>query len=170
MTLLGSNAPLKPVLAGPSKELLSSTAFLLKRLGWAIKERAIEAYSTTGLSPYHHAVLSLLDEGARETQGTIADALDYDRSHLVGLLDELEEQGLIERRRDSGDRRRHLVSLTPEGKKALARLRTIARRLEDEFLAPLDAEQRETLHLLLQRLACHHDARYAHGGSVTPGS
>src|SRR6185437_2382083 len=145
--------------AGPSRELLLSTPFLLKRLGFAVKERSHAAFEGTGLQPQHHAVLSLLDEGARETQGTIADALGYDRSMLVGLLDELEERGFIERRRDPADRRRHLVSLTADGRQALGRMRAISKKVADEFLAPLDPEQRAQLHGLLLELACFHDAR-----------
>ena len=155
-----TETPLKPP-PSPSKELLSSTSFLLKRLGWHIKDRSWQAYEATGLSPQHHAVLSVLDEAAREAQGTIADALGYDRSQLVGLLDELEERGFVERRRDPVDRRRHLVSLTPAGREKLSELRAIAKRLDKEFFAPLDAEQREKLHELLVELASHHDARFA---------
>jgi DNA-binding MarR family transcriptional regulator len=137
-------------------ELVKSTTFLLKRLGFSAKDSAMEAYERSGLSPYHHAVLVVLDEGSRDTQGSIADALSYDRGQLVGLLDELEEEELVERRRDPKDRRRHTVRLTSEGKRALTKLRTLASGLEDEFLAPLDEREREKLHALLLRLAEHH--------------
>ena len=144
----------------PPQELVESTAFLLKRLGWAIKERTFSAFEEAGESPYHYSVLAVLDESARETQASIADALGYDRSWLVGLLDELEEAGLIERRRDPADRRRHLVSLKPAGKKKLAQLRAISQDVEAEFFAPLEPAQREALHGLLLELAAHHDPRY----------
>jgi DNA-binding MarR family transcriptional regulator len=147
----------------PPYELVCSTAFLLKRLGWAIKDRTFAAFEAAGESPYHYSVLAVLEESARETQATIADALGYDRSWLVGLLDELEEAGLIERRRDPADRRRHLVSLKPAGKKKLAHLRAISKAVEEEFLGPLDAEQRDQLHAVLLTLAAHHDPRYAPG-------
>jgi len=142
-------------------ELVASSLFLLKRLGFAAKQRSLDEYEQAGLSPYHHAILALLEEGMPETQAAIADALGYDRGTLVGLLDELEERKLVERRRDPEDRRRHLVRLTAEGKHALGRLRALARRLEDEFLAPLDTEQRETLHALLLELAGQHEPRCA---------
>lgn len=138
------------------EELLASEMFLLKRLGMAAKERTMTAFEEAGLHPYHHAILAVLDEGSRETQGAIGDALGYDKSQLVGLLDELEEEGLIERRRDPSDRRRQIVRITPPGRKALERLRRLASRLEDEFLAPLDEAERRRLHDLLLRLGAQH--------------
>src|SRR6266566_2977299 len=110
------------------EELVASATFLLKRLGFTVKEKTMEAYEGTGLHPYHHAILLVLGERSRETQGSIADALGYDRGQLVGLLDELEERGLVERRRDPNDRRRHLVSLTSDGKRTLQKLRALSKR------------------------------------------
>jgi len=121
----------------------------------------MEAYEQEGLHPYHHAILIALDEGSHETQGAIADALGYDRGQLVGLLDELEERGLVERKRDPHDRRRHLVRPTADGKRTLKRLRAVARESEDEFLAPLTEAERAKLHALLLKLAEKHEPRCA---------
>ncbi len=146
----------KPADPGLPEELVQSTTFLLKRLGFRAKEQALEAYEETGLGPYHHAVLAVLAEAPPETQGEIADALGYDRGQLVGILDELEEQGLVERRRDPNDRRRHTVRVTPEGTRVHAELRALAERLEADFLADLNDEQRAELHELLRLVARRH--------------
>jgi DNA-binding MarR family transcriptional regulator len=143
------------------EELVASSTFLLKRLGFAAKERGMQAYEQQGLHPYHFAILLALDEGSHETQGAIADALGYDRGQLVGLLDELEKRGLVERRRDPDDRRRHLVQMTAEGKRTLRRLRSLARELEDDFLEPLSDAERDKLHALLLKLVAKHEPRCA---------
>ena len=158
-----TTATTAPKVRPPSlpEELVGSATFLLKRLGYAAKEQAMEAYDQVGLHPYHHAVLIALSEGPHDTQGAIADELGYDRGQLVGLLDELEERGLVERRRDPSDRRRHLVRITAQGKRMLSSLRALARRLEADFLAPLSDEERAELHSLLVRLAEKHEPRCA---------
>ena len=159
MSLTDTQIAAGPPPPGPPKELLQSTTFLLKRLGFAAKDRSHEAFEGTGLNAFHYAVLALLEEDPRETQAVIADALGYDRSHIVRLLDELEERELVVRKRDPDDRRRHVVKLTPAGRKAAGRLRAIVAELEDDFLAPLDADERAALHGLLLRLAGYHDPR-----------
>jgi DNA-binding MarR family transcriptional regulator len=155
------HAPEKVPASALPQELLGSTVFLLKRLGDAARDRAVSSYVVAGGSPYHHIVLALLAEGARETQTAIADALGLDRGQLVGILDELEEKGLVERRRDPNDRRRHVVTITPDGKRTLNRHRAIIKRVDSEFLAALDEDDRAALHDLLLRLARHHDPRFA---------
>jgi DNA-binding MarR family transcriptional regulator len=137
-------------------ELVSSPVFLLKRLGGAAKELSLEAYEAVGIHPFHYAVLATIAEGERETQGEIADALGYDRGQLVGILDELEQHGLVERRRDQEDRRRHIVQMTPAGQKALTKMRKLSRQVDDEFLAVLSESERDQLLALLSALAGEH--------------
>jgi DNA-binding MarR family transcriptional regulator len=142
------------------EELRACTAFLLARVGYAIKLSAIEEFERDGFSMYQYSVLAVLGEGVKETQATIADTLNLDRGQLVGVLDELEEAGLIERRRDKSDRRRHMVSLTPAGKRQLVKMRTIVKRIEDSFLTPLDDKARTALHDALLCVAANNDCRF----------
>jgi DNA-binding MarR family transcriptional regulator len=138
------------------EELVASSTFLLKRLGFAAKERGMHAYEQQGLHPYHFAILLAVDEGSHETQGAIADALGYDKGQLVGLLDELEDAGLVSRQRDQADRRRQIVQMTPAGRKMLDKLRKLSAGVEHDFLAALSDKEREQFHALLLKLAEHH--------------
>jgi len=141
-------------------EMLARTGVLLGRVGIAVKMETMDRFEEAGFSAYHYGVLAVLDESARETQATIADALGVDRSMLGGLLDQLEERGMIERRRDPNDRRRQMVSLTPAGRRQLGEFRKMVEKIEDEFLAPLDEDERATLHDLLLRVAAQRDSRF----------
>jgi DNA-binding MarR family transcriptional regulator len=164
--------PTDPVVQGAPKvsplpdELLQKSGFVMVRLALGFKMRAIEELEAAGYSQYHYSVLAVLGEQPRKTQATIAEALDLDPSQLVGVLDGLEDRGLIMRQRDPDDRRRHVVSLTAAGRKQLVKLRATIDRLEDELFTPLDAASRETFHTLLLRLAGYHDPRCSDGGCV----
>jgi DNA-binding MarR family transcriptional regulator len=141
-------------------ELLQSTGFLLSRTGMGMKTRALGELEDAGCPGFQYGILALLSEGAAETQARIADVLGVDRSQLVGELDELEENGFVERRRDPDDRRRHMVTITAKGQRQVKKLRGVLTRIEDEYFAPLDPASRRQLHELLLRLAGGHDARF----------
>src|SRR5205814_9555422 len=135
--------PIEPQgLTRVAQELLDNSGFLLARLGFAAKARALEEFDRLGYAAYHYGVLALLGEGERETQATIADALGVDRSQLVGLLDSLEERGLVQRARDPQDPRRRLVSPTPSGRRRPGTRRGTAKRVDAEMLEPLDPDSR----------------------------
>jgi DNA-binding MarR family transcriptional regulator len=104
-----------------------------------------------GLRPRHLIALKLLSEQGPASQQALADSLSLDPSNVVGLLNELEERGLIVRRRDSADRRRHIVELSPRGKEELCNAYDRLRRIDDDLLSPLSARERTTLYDLLVR-------------------
>jgi MarR family transcriptional regulator, lower aerobic nicotinate degradation pathway regulator len=142
------------------EELRACTGFLLARVGIAMKLAAMEEFERAGFNPYSYGVLAVLAEGATETQASIADTLDLDRSQLVGILDQLERESLIERRRDQTDRRRHMVSITPAGKKQLVKMRAMIKSMEDSLLGALDVDERASLQDFLQRIAASNDHRF----------
>ncbi len=121
----------------------------LARVGRRAAESAVEP---GGLRPRHLVALSLLSDGPASQQG-LAESLSLDPSNVVGLLNELEERGLITRRRDPVDRRRHIVELSDVGRTELDAAATKFASMEDELLGALSPEERETLYELLVRAA-----------------
>jgi DNA-binding MarR family transcriptional regulator len=113
------------------------------------------AFETTlepgGLRPRHLIALKLLSERGLASQQALADSLSLDPSNVVGLLNELEERQLITRRRDSADRRRHIVELSPRGESELCDAYDRLRRIDDDLLSPLSAKERAMLYDLLVR-------------------
>src|SRR6202167_5481853 len=119
-----------------------------------ISRRAADAVMADGsLRPRHVIALTVLSERGPMTQHAVGAALSLDPSNVVGLLNELEERGLITRRRDPADRRRHIVELSATGENELACADARLSRVEDELLGALSAGERETLYQLLVRAA-----------------
>jgi DNA-binding MarR family transcriptional regulator len=124
---------------------------LLDHLARVGRRAAETSMSPGGLRPRHLIALKLLSEHGPAGQQGLAEALSLDPSNVVGLLNELEERGLITRRRDPADRRRHIVELSAGGQEELCLAQARLSRVEDDLLSVLTAEERATLYRLLTR-------------------
>src|SRR5207237_5261008 len=95
------------------------------------------------------ALTNLDDRGV--SQQRLAESLHMDENNLVLLLNALEAAGSIARRRDPDDRRRHIVEITPRGKKVRESAERGMAKLEEELLAGLSPPERATLKQLVLR-------------------
>jgi DNA-binding MarR family transcriptional regulator len=116
---------------------------------------ATERLEPLGLSPRAWGVLSTLAESGPLTQIELATAMSIDRTAMVYLLDDLEEQSLVERVRHPRDRRAFLIHLTAGGQEMQRRAAAALAGVADTLLTPLDPAEREQLVGLLAKVAAH---------------
>ena len=90
------------------------------------------------------------EEGLKQAE--LAEAMDVAPISLARQLDKLEEEGLVERRRDASDRRCFRIYKTPAAEPALELLRELAEETRAEALAGFSVKELELLHSLLMRL------------------
>lgn len=86
------------------------------------------------------------------SQVELAKELGIDKATMVGLTDRLEDAGWILRKRSREDRRRHGLTVTPEGQKIYRELRREMIEHERKFVERFSASERKQLIALLQRL------------------
>lgn len=125
---------------------------LLARHGQFVNTQIRRAMATTGLTPRHRQVLVDLSEHGPTSQQALLEMLNVDPSVLVSILNDLEEQGLAERRRDPTDRRRHIVEMSSKGCDVLRRIEKAVSQAEATLFADLDDADRDQLHELLSRV------------------
>ncbi|MDX6203743.1 MAG: hypothetical protein QOJ83_3243 [Frankiales bacterium] len=138
-----------------------STAFLVAQLGGLAAMRFGDRLAPLGLSPAQAGLLRAVGSQPGRSQQALAAELSLLPSRLVAMVDELEADGVLERRPNPNDRRHHALHLTPAGEKLLREIGKVAREHGRDFLAPLGEQDQETLTRLLGRLA--------EGHGLTPG-
>ena len=106
-----------------------------------------------GLTMWGYIALSHLAHRPAGTQLELAGAIGYDKTRLIGLLDQLEADGLIARRPDPSDRRARLVSISQKGRKRQAAAAADIRAMETRMLAGLGAAEQRALLKALPKLA-----------------
>jgi DNA-binding MarR family transcriptional regulator len=139
--------------ASPARGLSQRVGFLLVQLGADAHRRFAERLARLGLHPRHYGMLSHLAASEGQSQQALSIALGIHRSAVVALVDDLEQHGLAERRRDPVDRRAYTLYLTSHGRDVLADLERIAEERDAELLTALNASERSGFISLLQRVA-----------------
>ncbi len=123
---------------------------LLTQISKALHRRTTE--ELLGMRLKQFLLLGYVRDHGGVSQQELEKALLVDANGVVLLLNELEAAGFSVRRRDSSDRRRHLVELTESGRVAVERAEKARESLEDEILADFSPEERATLRKLLRRV------------------
>lgn len=90
------------------------------------------------LTPVQFAALDALRSHPGIDQGRLSALIAYDRATIGGVVDRLEQKGLVSREVSRHDRRAREVSLTAEGERVFSELLPVVRRLQADILAPLD--------------------------------
>jgi DNA-binding MarR family transcriptional regulator len=122
---------------------------LITQLGRMVYRRATE--DVIGMRLKQLIALDHLRDNQSCLQQWLGQMLMLDANNCVLLLNDLDDAGYVERRRDPEDRRRHIVEITPEGLRALEEAEMKLETLEEEVLGNLSAAERATLHELLSR-------------------
>jgi DNA-binding MarR family transcriptional regulator len=139
----------------PGHPLGGRASFLLSQLGAYSAHEFGKRLAPLGIRPGHFGLLMHLSRGDGQSQQRLADAVGIHRNVMVGLVDELEDRGLIERRRRPADRRAHAIHLTAAAHDLLRRAQRVADEHEAELLAGIGEDDRSYLITLLQHLADH---------------
>jgi len=157
-----SSAPTSPTpvpgQAAPDPALRSllgdRVGFLLAKLHnrWAAESVEVLSEAGVGLTGLHFGSLSIVDEQGPMSQQRLGCLVGKDRTTIVAIVDELEGEGLVERRRNPEDRRAYALEVTAKGHEWLAEARPALIAAEERLLVDLDADERRVLMDLLQRM------------------
>lgn len=132
--------------------MIGGQLYLAHRYARAAANRALQVHQ---VELRHLGVLATLAEAGPLSQRALIDRLQVDKSSMVYIIDELERQGLAERRRNELDRRSYAVHLTATGRDRLAAATATAGEVMAGLLAPLSEGERRTLQELLARFISH---------------
>lgn len=136
-----------------------SLGFLVRRAHKLMSQQAEQVFEGRDLTLSQWIVLKLIDEGSAVTPGEAARMLGHNTGATTRLIDQLESQGLLARKRETGDRRLVSLALTPAGKSMVMAWQGEIVRFFDELLAEFSPAEVETMVSLMGRLVDRLEAR-----------
>ncbi|MEU4390485.1 MarR family transcriptional regulator [Kribbella sp. NPDC023855] len=137
-------------------QLLAMPSWLLTQSAMHAHRIISETFAAGNARGYHYRLLATLAEYGPASQASLGRRTGIDRSDVVAALNELADLGYVVRSPDPADRRRNVITLTPEGEQQRQRLETLIRAAQDELFAPLSPSERDELTTLLAKVLSHH--------------
>jgi DNA-binding MarR family transcriptional regulator len=128
-------------------------AYLLVQLGFHLARQFGERLAPLGLEPRHAGMLTRLAAHEGLSQQALGGLIGLTPTRMVFLVDELEQRGLVERRRNAADRRSYALYLTTQGQDTLRQIQAAGTAHQDQIGASLTQGERIQLADLLRRLA-----------------
>jgi len=144
--------------AAPTR-LTSQPSWLLNQSAAYATRLVNDGLAAVDARRYHYRLLATLEEVGPASQATLGRRSGIHFSDIVETINELVERELVRRAPDPSDRRRHIITITPAGRRYLRRLDKQLERIQDELLAPLSPEERQLLIRLLTRVLEYHNQK-----------
>jgi DNA-binding MarR family transcriptional regulator len=138
---------------GPAGHEQAGFAFLLVQLGTAVARQFSEQLAPLGVEPRHVGMLTRLAANEGRSQQAIGELIGLNPTQMVFLVDELEDRGFVERRRNPADRRSYGLFLTSAGRDMLTRVQDVARAHQAALGSALSPQEQRQLTSLLRKLA-----------------
>lgn len=118
----------------------------------------MEETASFDATPVQFAILNALIDDPGEDQITLSNRVAFDPATLGSVIGRVEAKGWVTRKADSGDKRRKLLWITPEGEKVVLGMKRSVSKAQQRLVAPLDVDERAQLSALLAKLvSCHED-------------
>jgi len=133
--------------------LVGHVGYLMRRAQIWIFQDFIRTLAEVDIRPAQYSVLLVIEANHGLSQSAISQTLGIERARLVRLLDNLEARKFVQRRASKTDRRSHVLSLTAQGRSALARIKTLADEHEQRLEQRVGTRSRKTLLRLLSVFA-----------------
>lgn len=135
-----------------------SVSWLLNYAGRLATRRTTSKLQSHGITPPQWAVLAqLMEQDGQSLSGLGTKAL-FDGPTMTGIVDRLETNHLVQRRRDSSDRRVINLYLTDKGRELMRRLPPVGQLTDQEMLGGLRPEEIDCLVSTLRRIISLHSA------------
>ena len=119
-------------------------AWLLYRAHWALASELTAALAPLGVSARGYHVLRAALDG-EHTQSELAEMVGLDKTTMVVTIDELERDGLAERRPSPHDRRARIIAVTPTGRRKVGKAEEAKERVQADVLSELPDSDRKAL-------------------------